>query len=434
MGPRVLRATHPMPSSRAKSATDAPRARRLAAVAIVATLAMLATSLAGAQPRPKVAAGFPIGQLLPDGEFVFGPTLFSWDAAAFIDRAGGYLARYQETVDGETLSGPAIVQRVAEDYSVGTRMLLALVEMHGGWVQSPAPAERDFPVGEPVPGLFAGLSAAADSLNKAYYGYRFGGQRSASAADGTAVDIPATNAATFALLAYLGRGVPADTWSGLEGASRFYAAWMTLFGDPIEYAIGSPSLDAPPAATLELPFGSGEMWFFVAGPHSAWGAGGPRAAVDFAPPPEAATGCTPSPAWVTAAAPGRVVRSRASGVAVDLDRNGFEGTGWVHVYSHLSAAERIAVGADVDVGTRLGHPACEGGLPTQSRVAFARKFHGEWVPADDPRAPLVLGGWAVLPGTAAGEGTLIHRDAEPRTADPAKAGARNGVVVMPGSP
>ncbi len=391
--------------------------------------AVLAATLAAAQPAAPLKVGYPIGQILPDGELVYGPTLFQWDTRAFVSAAGGYLARYSETVDGEVLDGAGIVQRVAEDFSVGPRLLLALIEMHGGWVRDPDPAERAFPVGEPLPGLHAGLSAAADAINAHYYAHRFGNKRSAATVDGAVVDMPGTNAASYALLAYLGRDAAAGAWPGLEAPTRFYAAWTTLFGDPLRFAVGGLPLDAPPVVTAELPFAPGEMWYFTAGPYSPWGAGGPRAAVDFAPPPDAATGCTPSTAWVTAAAAGRVVRSRASGVAVNLGGDPYEGRGWVHVYAHLSPVDRAPVGARVAAGDRLGHPSCDGGLPTQTRVSFARKYHGEWVPADDPRAPMVLGGWAALPGALPGEGSLIRSGAGVRTASPAKSAAVNGIVA-----
>ncbi|RIL11072.1 hypothetical protein DCC79_06035 [bacterium] len=408
--------------------------RHAGRIALAAAAAALSTALASAQPAAPAKVGYPIGQILPDGELVYGPTLFQWDTRAYVASAGGYLARYRETVDGEELDGAGIVQRVAEDYSVGPRLLLALIEMHGGWVRDPDPVERVFPVGEPLPGLHAGLSAAADAINARYYAYRFGGQRSAATADGGAVDMPGTNAASFAVMAYLGRDAAAGTWPGLAAPTRFYAAWNTLFGDPLRFAVGSPPLDAPPVVTAELPFAPGEPWYFTAGPYSPWGAGGPRAAVDFAPPPADGTGCAPSTAWVTAAAAGRVVRSRASGVAVNLGGDPFEGRGWVHVYAHLAAADRVPVGARVAAGDRLGHPSCDGGLSTQSRVAFARKYHGEWVPADDPRAPLVMGGWAALPGPVPGEGSLIRSGAGVRTATPQKAAAVNAVVAERASP
>jgi LasA protease len=372
-----------------------------------------------------------MGVILPDSEFVYGPSLDGFDTDAFVTAEGGYLAAYQESVDGVTLSGAQIVTRVAQDYSVNTRLLLALIQAQSSWVRDPAPVERSFPIGEPLPGLYPGLSAAADALNSFYYGYRFQDQQIAPLAGGGTVEVPSTNAATFALLAYLGRNATALQWAGLEQPSRFQGAWMTLFGDPSNY-VGDTAMPAePPPIELKLPFPAGEIWYFVAGPHSPWGAKGPRAAIDFAPPPATATGCFPSGASVTAAAPGRVTRSSASGLVVSLEGSQFEGTGWAHVYSHLHPADRAAVGARVQAGERLGYPGCEGGLPTQTRVAFARKYQGEWIPADALTAPLVLDGWTALPGQAPGEGFLIRTGANPRVASPEKSDAGNGVTAGP---
>lgn len=403
---------------------------RALSAGLVALACAMAVRSAGAQ-RP-VAAGYPLGMLLPDGEFVYGPTLYRWDVGAFVQESGGYLARYSEAVEGEVLTGAQIVARVAEDYSVGARLLLALIEMHGGWVRDPAPAERDFPVGMPQPGLYAGLSAAADELNRYYYGHRYAGQRSVVLADGATADVPETNAATFALVAFLGRGAASQEWAGLAAASRFYGAWTSLFGDAHTFRVGDNLPAALPEQALRLPFGPGEVWYFAAGPHSPWGAGGPRAAVDFAPPPAEAGGCHASVSWVTAVAPGVVVRSRPSGVVVDLDGNDYEGTGWVHVYAHLGPVDRAPVGTRVAAGDGLGHPSCDGGPPTQTRVTFARKFNGEWIPADLPAAPLVLDGWAALPGDAPGAGWFARPGVEPRTAGAAKQAAVNGVAAVGG--
>lgn len=113
------------------------------------------------------------------------------------------------------------------------------------------------------------------------------------------------------------------------------------FEDPLALDAGRvvpvPAPSPGPAAALA----AGEIWYLTRGPHSPWGAGGPAAAIDFAPPPAAPADCGPSPAWVRTMAGGVVLRSRASGVLVDLDEDGFAGTGWVHAYTHLAALERV---------------------------------------------------------------------------------------------
>jgi hypothetical protein len=218
----------------------------------------------------------------------------------------------------------------------------------------------------------------------------------------------------------------------MEGPSRFHAAWTALFGDPYNFAV-SGGESRPPNLALSLPFAAGQTWYFVAGPHSPWGVGAARAAVDLAPPPAQAAGCMPSALPVLAVAAGKVVNSEASGVVVDPDLDGddFVRTGLVVVYVHLGSAGRAAVGTNLAQGDIVGYPSCDGGVPTQTRVSVARRLDGEWLPADHPEAPLVLGGWTVIAGQASGEGYLAAAGMPVRTAAPAKTDAVNGVSHLP---
>ncbi len=89
-------------------------------------------------PSPQIESG-PSARLLPDSEFVYGPAYVDFDVAAFVAGQGGYLANYSETVNGKVLSGAEIVSLVAHHYSVGPRLLLAMIELKGGWVTNPSP-------------------------------------------------------------------------------------------------------------------------------------------------------------------------------------------------------------------------------------------------------------------------------------------------------
>ncbi len=384
----------------------------------------LGSGVAGAQARP-VAATWPMARLLPDSELVYGPAYYDWDLDAFVAEQAGYLSRYNEIVDGQVLSGSQILRRVAEDYSIGPRVLLALIEMHSGWVSRSEPSETTFPAGGVLPGLQPGLAAAADGLSGVYYAHRFDGLRDIEGVG----RLPEVNAATFALLAWLQRDAEEGQWAGLEASSRFHAAWTMLFGDPLLFATDAVVPPAIPPARPQLPFGPGEIWYYVAGPHSPWGSSGPRAAVDFAPPPAQATGCLDSIAWVRAVAAGTVLRSRDGGLVVDLGEDGFEGSGWAHVYAHLSPVGRAEVGTRVEAGDPLGHPSCAGGLESQSRVTFARKLDGEWMPADHPEHPLRLGAWTALPGNLPGEGWLVAQGLPERQASPEKVDELNGLAA-----
>jgi hypothetical protein len=43
-------------------------------------------------------------------------------------------------------------------------------------------------------------------------------------------------------------------------------------------------------------------------------------------------------------------------------------------------------------GEPVGHPSCEGGISNGTHVHIARKYNGEWIPADGA-IPFNLSGW-----------------------------------------
>jgi hypothetical protein len=122
----------------------------------------------------------PGGDVLPDAELVYSPTAADFDIEAFVDSASGYLSRYHGTMEDSTeLGGAAIVQKVAEENSVNPRLLLALLELHSGWVYG-LPANTDaerYPIGFRISdrtGPYQELMVAATQLSRGYYGWRLG--------------------------------------------------------------------------------------------------------------------------------------------------------------------------------------------------------------------------------------------------------------------
>jgi LasA protease len=83
-------------------------------------------------------------------------------------------------------------------------------------------------------------------------------------------------------------------------------------------------------------------------------------------------------------APGLVVRSDFGAVVVDMDGDGYAGTGWAITYMHLETRDRVAIGTQVKTGDPLGHPSCEGGFSNGTHVHIARTYNGRWVAADGP--------------------------------------------------
>ncbi|HSB66594.1 MAG TPA: LysM peptidoglycan-binding domain-containing protein [Anaerolineales bacterium] len=380
---------------------------------------------------PQPAAGLlPIGQtltipnlvgepaypsaVLPDSAILYSPIASDFRIEDYIAQAGGYLSTYTENVDGETLSGAEIVRRVAVESSINPQLLLAFLEFRSGWVrgQPYAYTQVEYPIGFYVPeykGLYLELSLVAKELNIGYYGWRAGTLTELSLPDYTHVRIsPSLNAGSVALqvltgMFYLHR---ADWLESLYGSQGVVAIYSQMFGDPWQAAFRVEPLfpDGLSQPGLELPFAPGEYWSLTSGPHTAWRTGTPRGALDLAPitgePP-----CVVSRAWVTASAPGRVVRSERGVVALDLDGDGLEQTGLVLIYMHIAEQDRVPLDTWVDTNDRLGHPSCEGGTATGTNVHLARKYNGEWLAADEP-LPMVLSGWVAHQGKLSYEGTL----------------------------
>lgn len=355
--------------------------------------------------------------LVPDSELVYSPSAADFDVEEFVLAAGGYLSTYKGLVDEELISGIQIIQRVANELSVNPRLLLAILEYRAGWVyeKDTSPEELIYPLGfgiEGRSGLYQEMMIAATQLNKAYYGWRQGTFTEIRYNDGTHGRLnPQLNAGSAALQHLFAMFHRPETWQqALYGEGSFPRRFQAMFGDYWERAetvepIIPDDLGQP---VLELPFLPGEWWSMTAGPHEAWNAGTPRGALDFSPTTGGAI-CAVSSAWVRASAAGVVARAAHNTVALDLDGDGFEGSGWVLVYLHLAQEGLIDEGEQVNLDDPLGHPSCEGGKATGKHVHMARKYNGEWMPADGP-IPFVLSGWFPLADERNYHGTLVRGD------------------------
>ena len=97
-------------------------------------------------------------------------------------------------------------------------------------------------------------------------------------------------------------------------------------------------------------------------------------------------------------------------VVIDLDGDGDERTGWNVFYLHVGTDGRAQVGDQLKQGDPIGHPSCEGGTSTGTHVHIARKFNGEWMPAEGIGGVLAfdLEGWVPHNGDRPYEGTLTR--------------------------
>lgn len=360
----------------------------------------------------------PAFKIIPDSEAVYSPGSTDFDVGPFIAAQNGYLARYAEWVEDQKPTGSQIVQRVAQEYSVNPRLLLAVLEYQSGWVTQPDPdpATLQYPLGFEKAGwkgLYYQLSWAADQLNRGFYAWRSNQENTWRLADETIVPIsPVINAGTAAVQALFARLAGQADWAAAVSENGVYATYNALFGFPFSRAIEPLVPAGLTQPVLQLPFESGEVWNFTGGPHTAWGDHAPWAALDFAPPGNR-VGCVSSNAWVVAMADGPVVRAEWGQVIQDIDipgapADGLEQTGWVVLYMHIAARDRVEPGAYLRAGERIGHPSCEGGHTTGTHTHVARRYNGEWISADGD-LPFVMDGW-VSSGTGSAYDGYLSKD------------------------
>lgn len=358
-------------------------------------------------------------KLLPDSEITYSPSTIDFDINGFVDEAGGYLSTYQEWLKSTGwTSGADVIAMVARDYSVNPRLILAFLEFNAGWVYGTPtdPAAQNYPMGcieDARKDLYLQAAWFASNVMEGYYGWREGRRLVINFPDGQTLRIaPELNAGTVGLMNGFSYLYEFTDWAQkLYGEESFLTFYSAMFDNPWIRAQSVEPLI--PADTLQpemiLPFEINKVWAFTGGPHAAWSAADVWAALDFAPSSDK-TGCHESFEWVVASMAGLVVRSGNGVVVIDQDGDGYEQTGWTLLYLHVATKDRVPLGTWVEVGDRIGHPSCEGGRSTGTHVHMARRYNGEWVPADGP-LPFTLSGWQAKAGVEAYQGWLIKDDA-----------------------
>lgn len=382
---------------------------------------------AGLSPTATIASGisltipaywFPLGgspyKIIPDGEFVYGPTSQGFDLASYIASRPGFLRQMSAFVDGSQRTSAQTIQYVAEQYSINPRLFLALMQWRTGALSHPdAPADvRDNPFG-PIPdasGFYAQLRYVAEQMTAGYYGWRNGTLTTLLLPDSNTSRPDFFQTAGSVGVQYLfSKYMNLDEFNLATSPQGFGATYIKLFGDPFADGPSDVITGNLTQPELVLPFDRAETWTLTGGPHPIYGGNTPWGALDIAPP--GVPGCAQTDKWARAVANGVVVRSNDNTVILDLDGDGFEGTGWVIFYYHVADRDRIAAGTVVKTGDPLGHPSCEGGLATGTHVHIGRKYNGEWIPADGivpGVVPFDLGGWVAQKGTLAYGGRLMR--------------------------
>lgn len=347
--------------------------------------------------------------IIPDSEFVYSPGQANFALKSTIQEHNGFLSRYSEYAEEKTRPSWEIIERVARDYSINPRLLLALVEYRSGALTQPGVADFTYPLGHEDPlqtGLHKQLVWAAEQLSHGYYGWRQGALVEVTTTDGMMERLDFwQNAGTAALHTVFATLMPSDEFRQAVSPEGFGATYQNLFGNPFKYEVVLfPANTRQP--NLALPFLPGRTWSYTGGPHPVWGDDTPWAALDFTPP-AVGIGCGYSSEWVAAMADGVIARSDEAAVVLDLDGDGNEHTGWIIFYYHMALDSLPPAGKIVKAGDSIGHGSCDGGRATGTHVHVARRFNGEWIPADGAM-PFVLSGWTAHAGSEPYKGTLTY--------------------------
>jgi len=372
---------------------------------------------------PETPVDFtPATILLPDARLVRSPGAAEFDTASFLAGQGGQLARLRAdvqhrdatgSVSSRELSAAEMLEQVARDFSVDVRIILAILEWAAGLLSADEASDEllRYPLLPPSagtgnrPGFYRQLNWLADQLNRGYYGWKYRGETILEFPDGRRWQYdPSLNAATVALQYALAQFLDGEAWLRAIGEGGLLQTYIELYGDPFPASSPTvpPDLQQPP---LTLPFARGEVWRFTGGFHGGWGNGSAWAAVDFAPPAEDSPvpACYTASFPVTALADGIIASMDDGRIVLDLDGDGDEGSGWTILYLHLSAHAALRSGQRVAAGNILGYPSCQGGVSYATHLHIARRYNGEWLPADCNRCPagrsvppFVMSGWKVV--------------------------------------
>ena len=403
----------------------------------------------------EVTPGF---KIIADGKVVRSPGSSDFDVMAFVVEQPGYIRtasdrvetrRANGSVDIERLSAAQVVDRVALEFSVDSRLLLALLEFRAGWLSNPSPAldQRQHPLISEQDsgdvdraGLYKQLAWAANQINAGYYGWKYSDLQVITFGEDSRMLIDAgLNPGTVAIQYFLSLNTSFLRWAHEVTQQGFFTLYWQYFGDPFSDVVDPVVPDTLVQPRLVLPFGEGETWFFTGGWHGGWGNGSAWAAVDFAPPDDPSTTggvlCYTSDFPVRAVANGVIARSEDGVVVLDLDGDMDEATGWTILYLHLAEFRRIAAGVRVLAGEVVGYASCEGGFSTATHLHIARRYNGEWIPADCQFCPEVyrrpsfqMGEWRVVGlQNQLYQGFIVSVSGERRVADQGRSNPDNQV-------
>ncbi len=343
-------------------------------------------------------------KIIPDSELIYSPSNLDFNPHDLIYSFESYLSSLEHSDE--------VIMQVAKEYSINPKLILSVLEYSTGWMTGPKKVIDQ--ENEPIEvekdawktDLYTYLSRMANALNFGYYSWKSNNLGYYFLIDGSYIFADETvNAGTVAVHTWAATVFGKDNWYKAISEEGVYKTYHYYFGYPFDYVYEPLIPEDFTQPELVLPFQKGVPWSFTGGPHSGWGDGSAWAALDFAPP-GSPMGCNVSLDWVTAIADGIIVRSDHGAVVQDLDGDGYEQTGWSILYLHLAEWERVKVGTQVSTGDLIGHASCEGGFSNGTHLHIARRYNGEWIPADGS-VPFVMSGFEPQSDGIAYNGFLV---------------------------
>jgi hypothetical protein len=160
---------------------------------------------------------------------------------------------------------------------------------------------------------------------------------------------------------------------------------------------------------MQLPIEAGAPWSFTGGPHGGWDSGSAWAALDFAPPGEACGMCIQRGVGrcslrMDSSCAQRMGRSFKTWIMMATNKPA--GLSFTCTSKHATA---FRLNTYVYAGEHIGHPSCEGGFSNGTHVHLARRYNGEWIPADG-NLPFNLEGWISSGNGVEYDGSLTRGD------------------------
>lgn len=345
------------------------------------------------------------GNVLSNGQFVYGPNVGKFNTVAYLKTRAPHLAKYGARLYGR-----------AEYFSINPKVYITLLEIQSRLISEPNADKIENPFGLNSGGFLAQIDAVSKAMVDAYYLHLYSYSSlpvqeqqlpEFPMADGKFIAAtPGTNAGTYAILAALARMDAGENISVILDNNQpgsFFQTYLRLFpgDDPTseENQISLPGdlrMSTAPVNLLQLPYSRGESWNFN-GVHD--GAGGTvgsayldASSIDFSPG-WPGWGADTSNMWVVAAASGTPTKISACNFKIT------HADGWQTVYYHLENIQPFSGSINQNdrigvIANTLAEATCDSGSSTGPHVHFTLKLNGALVAINGT----ALSNWVVHSG------------------------------------